>query len=74
MGDYSTKLNIYEWDHFVKEVKKYLIDHDMSPVDLAVVTGYSSKTIQNALNYYDRCSRFLVVMITEYMENHDEKK
>lgn len=74
MGDYSTKLNIYEWDHFVKEVKKYLIDHDMSPADLAVLTGYSSKTIQNALNYYDRCSRFLVAMITDYMEKHHEIK
>lgn len=74
MGEYSSKLNIYEWDHFVKTVKKFLIDHDMSPVDLAGATGYSTKTIQNALRYYDRCSRFLVAMVTDFMEKHNENE
>lgn len=74
MGGYAERLDIYEYDKFVKDTKVFLIQNDMSPEDLAYACGYAPKTVRNALRYYDRCSRFMTAMIKDYIERYEERK
>jgi hypothetical protein len=65
MGEYAKKLNVYEYDEWVRRVRKAMIDKDISPLDLASMTGYSIKTVYDSLRDYDRCSRFFVATVCE---------
>ena len=65
MGEYAKKLNVYEYDEWVRRVRKAMIDKDISPLDLASMTGYSIKTVYDSLRDYDRCSRFFVSTVCE---------
>lgn len=65
MGEYAKKLNVYEYDEWVRRVRKAMIDKDISPLDLASMTGYSIKTVYDSLRDYDRCSRFFVATVNE---------
>lgn len=69
MGDYSTSLSHEQWLLWVKRIKKWMIDNDFTIKDLAESIGYSKSTCVDALNQYDRCSRFLVAAINEKMES-----
>lgn len=70
MGDetYSQSLDIYEYDAWRKKVLKWMIDKDLTKADLANLTGYSSKTVYDALGAYERCSKFFVAAVNEVME------
>lgn len=72
MGEYSKKLDIYEYDKFIKDLKCFMIRHDLSVNDIAYGTGYAVNTVYAALNNYDRCSRFFAAMVDEYMRRHEK--
>lgn len=66
--NYKQSLSHEEWLIWHKDVKKWLIDHDWSITDLADAIGYSRATCFDALNQYDRCSKFFVAAVNEKME------
>lgn len=72
MGDYSTRLNVYEYDEWVRRVRKKMIDNDISPLDLASMTGYSIKTVYDSLRDYDRCSKFFIAAVNERLKICEE--
>jgi hypothetical protein len=68
MGEYKQSLSHAEWLIWKKDVKKWLIDHDWSVRDLAEAIGYSAATCFDALNQYERCSKFFIAAVNEKME------
>lgn len=71
-GDYATELNISEYEDFKKQVKVFMAQNDIRPKDLARYTGYSVKTVYDALTNYSRCSRFFVAMVLEMMRGYEK--
>lgn len=65
MGNYSIRLNVYDYENWVKQVKRIMIDRELEPIDLASMTGYSVKTVYDSLRDYDRCSRFFIAAVSE---------
>lgn len=72
MGDYAKRLNITEYEHFVKDVKTFFIHEGVGAKELADATGYSVKTVYDSLNSYERCSRFFIAAACEWMENYEK--
>lgn len=72
MGDYSQKLSLEEYSEFVKKVKIFLIENEIGNDALADSTGYSVKTVYDSLKRYERCSRFFVAAVNEWMETYEK--
>lgn len=72
MGEYATRLNINEYENFIKEIKTFLVNNDLKIKDLANATGYSILTVYGALSDYNRCGRFFVAAVIEWMENYEK--
>lgn len=72
MGAYSQKLTLEEYSKWVKEVKMFLIANGIGNDALADSTGYSVKTVYDSLKRYDRCSRFFVAAVNEWMEEYEK--
>ena len=72
MGEYATRLNVNEYENFIKEIKTFLINNDLKIKDLANATGYSIFTVYGALSDYNRCGRFFVASVIEWMENYEK--
>lgn len=72
MGAYSQKLTLEEYSKWVKKVKMFLIANGIGNDVLANSTGYSLKTVYDSLRNYDRCSRFFVATVNEWMETYEK--
>jgi hypothetical protein len=72
MGAYSQKLTLEEYSKWVKKVKMFLISNGISNDALADSTGYSVKTVYDSLKRYERCSRFFVAAVNEWMEEYEK--
>lgn len=53
MGEYARKLDIYEYDQWLKRVKKFLIEYGLSIQDISRMTGYAVGTVYDSLNSYE---------------------
>lgn len=60
-----SKLSVDEEKVFRKEVKKKLIDLDLSYGDLAIKTGYAEKSVSNMLSANGEISKFFVMAAAE---------
>lgn len=68
MGEYKKALSHDEWIAWVKKVRKWMIDGELTNKEVAEITGYSYSTVSDALRQYDRCSKFFVAALDEWME------